>query len=602
MNRPKQRKNKYTHSVNGVFGEFGAAENRRVRYIQGNLLPDELESFVMVSDIPGNKKWSIRELFQREVDDARVENGIIPYLKDPSKVKFFNPLTFVLLEKSRDGIVPSMPPLQEQSFGEHAPERMQDHWLKYYEAEEIFRLKHDGGAGYAELEWNQAKAEVVAIDGQHRLLALKRIQKQDGAKIAHWRIPVVILLISPEEGDEDIPIIDSVRKLFLYINKEARQPNRTREIVLDEERFNEMCVQELLERGKQPEGIPLLAYDWRGTEIGTKRVVNNGHTLFSAEGMHDWLKHYILGGNYTLDQRKMLGIGEEQESLYALFEGDSDNPAVSEENAEEIRKRFRERIMPGITHFVREFKPYKGYVRLIQTIEKNPDDDTRDALDQIRFGGTAIERLNDHLRTDRIAKAMSEIKGKLRQHKESMPHLLVHRDIGALAVFYAFGYLYDYAAFPSHQEYAASVTNAFNKAWAEGDTTGLEHILSMKDDDDPGIFHHIIYDHEPKIMNNRLTNVHKGLGALIALVVAKHWKISNEERAGIAKDHLGYLKQTLIRGYKREVRSNLDISERLPARINEEATQKAEEQIRQIQNAYGFGDVEEGAEDLEDAD
>lgn len=597
---PQQQKNKYNERMSGVFGEFGAGERRRVRYIQGNLRPDDLDSVMMVSDIPGNERWSIRELFQREVDDERVENGIIPYLKDDSKVKFFNPLTFVLLGKDGGGQIDAlMHQIAEKPFSVGGAQH-DEGWRKYYEINDTFRLKHTGD-GYAELEWNTKKAAVVAIDGQHRLSALKRIQSSEyAAKISQWKIPVVILLISPDGKNGRMPIIDSVRKLFLYINKEAHKPNETRQIILDEERVNEMCVQEMLENGRNSDGIPLIAYDWRGAEENMRPVTNSlrdGHTLFSAISMRDYLSEYIMGENFDPYQANMLGINPTEQSLYSLFGDGGEKP--SEKHAEDIRKRFCARVLPGISHFVREFSPYKDYIGVIHGIENNANEEiARLALDQIRFGGTAINRFDDW-KQGKIKTKMGDIKKEIKAHKDKMPHLLVKREIGGFAVFYAFGTLFEQMGYSDFLKYAQSVTGAFNKAWEVGGKKGLKGILSLNDDDNPGMLHHIIYDHSQRIMNNRLNNVQKGLGALIALAVISHWDITTEQKTKIAKTHLEQLKKTLERGHKREVRDKLHPAERVEADIESEATRIANKQIRQIQNAYGFGDLGPIGENLD---
>lgn len=596
---PKQPKNEYSDRFYGVFGEFGAGENRRVRYIQGNLKVEDLDSVKMVSDLPGNEQWSIRELFQREIDETRVENDIVGYLTDDSKVKFFNPLTFVLLGKQGEAIVRDMPQMEEKSFAKGSPEHTA-YWRKYYETGDVFRLKHTGERnGYAELEWNRKRAEVVAIDGQHRLSALKKIKQGEFLeKISHWKIPVVILVISPEKKGETVPIIESVRKLFLYINKEAHQPNKTRRIILDEEGINEMCVQEMLQSSKDGNGIPLLAYDWRGTEQNKKMaskgpVSRHAYTLLSAEGMCGALEAYILGENYETQQQQMLGIGPQDQSLYAIFESSEKQPAVSEDNAKKLRSRFGKRVMPGIVHFIREFYPYKGYIGAIQSIENNADKYALLALEHMRFGGTAINRFDD-AEYRKIMDACGKIERQLVGYKkEQMPPLLVSREIGGFGVFFAFGKLFKRSGFSDFEQYAKSVTDAFNSAWSAGNKKGLEDILSLTEDSHPGIFHHIIFDHGQNIRNNRISNVGKGLGALIALVVTSHWEdINVQTRTEIAAHFLPILQNTLERGYKREVRYLLPADERDPHVIEKSAVKKANAQMRKIKKTYGFDDVD----------
>lgn len=597
MSIPKQPKKKYNEHVNGIFGEFGAGGKHRVRYIQTNLDVAGLESVKMVAELAESEKWPIRELFQREVDEGRVKRDIVPYLTNENQVKFFNPLTFVLLNKDGKNIG-AMPRLEEKSFGGKSSEA-DDGWQKYYEMDEVFRLKHSGRSdGYAELEWNSKKAAVVAIDGQHRLLALN---KMDRSKISQWRIPVVILLISPEGKGQTGRITDSVRKLFLYINKEAHQPSEKRKIILDEENVNEMCVQELLQNGRKSGGIPLLAYDWRDTETNMAvpdeedSKILHSYTVFSAEYMRDWLTQYILGENYWPYQRDILGIAPEKHALYKKFKRNPGKVSLSEKHADDIRECFRARVMPGITHFVREFAPYRDYIGLIEKIYKEADEYEKQALDHICFGGTAINDA-DPWDVGEIKKAVVKVMKRLSLYiKNDMPPVLVKLDVGGFGVFYTFGELYYLLGYSNFVEYSKSAALAFNKAWDMPGKHGLEKILSIKGKDPQSIFHHIIFDHSGRIKNNRLGTAHKGLGALITLVVLKHWgKIDEAKKNAAAKTHLSLLRKSLERGYKKQLidADTAPADERDNKKIAKDAAKLAKNQIGRIQKAYDFSGLE----------
>src|ERR1051326_3622821 len=92
VNELKYNKQKY-----GYFGELGHGAHARIRFLQSAVTKDELDHITLIENIPGSERWDIRDLFQRDVDMTRVEESILPYLRDPTKVKFFNPITLVLL-------------------------------------------------------------------------------------------------------------------------------------------------------------------------------------------------------------------------------------------------------------------------------------------------------------------------------------------------------------------------------------------------------------------------------------------------------------------------------------------------------------------------
>src|SRR5215510_13559514 len=92
----------YNKTKLGYFGELGNGAHASIRFLQSAVTKDELDNITLIENIPGSERWSIQDLFQRDVDMARVEISILPYLTDQSKVKFFNPLTLVLLPMRKD--------------------------------------------------------------------------------------------------------------------------------------------------------------------------------------------------------------------------------------------------------------------------------------------------------------------------------------------------------------------------------------------------------------------------------------------------------------------------------------------------------------------
>ena len=75
--------------LSGFFGKFGRGSNVEVRYLQSVITHEFLSNIKLIEEIDGSDKWNVKDLFQRNVDHDRVENELVPYFKDKSKVKFF---------------------------------------------------------------------------------------------------------------------------------------------------------------------------------------------------------------------------------------------------------------------------------------------------------------------------------------------------------------------------------------------------------------------------------------------------------------------------------------------------------------------------------
>src|SRR5512140_1280555 len=94
---PPANPEKYDRKRLGYFGELGEGANISIKFIQTAISKKDLDEISLVQSIPGSETWRVRDLFQRDVDQNRVLDEILPYLQDTEKVKFFNPLTLVLL-------------------------------------------------------------------------------------------------------------------------------------------------------------------------------------------------------------------------------------------------------------------------------------------------------------------------------------------------------------------------------------------------------------------------------------------------------------------------------------------------------------------------
>ena len=115
---PRRRTRTYNQKLEGVYGEFGAGASVQAFYVQAALEPAQLGRISLISDIQGSERWSVRDLFQRDVDNSRVTRALLPYLQDSSKIKFFNPLTLTVLPMDANGtsVLARMPKVIESAY------------------------------------------------------------------------------------------------------------------------------------------------------------------------------------------------------------------------------------------------------------------------------------------------------------------------------------------------------------------------------------------------------------------------------------------------------------------------------------------------------
>ena len=237
-------------------GEYAMSEYKIPYY--STVLPMRFiaEEFKLVDDIPGADtiEWSIDELFQRDISWERIDKELSPYLKNTNQPQFFNALTVALLPLTDTGRLGSSyenddkskyTPISDDDLEE--PIQIGGIQLQKYRGS-------DNSAG--QLRWDSGKIIPVAVDGQHRLAAIKKSLKSGNQNIKNATVPVIFLIPDRRAGysepsDQDQPqiIIASLRSIFIDLNKHAKPVSRTRNILLDDMDVPSVCLKTLI--GKQ---------------------------------------------------------------------------------------------------------------------------------------------------------------------------------------------------------------------------------------------------------------------------------------------------------------------------------------------------------------
>ena len=156
------------------------------------------------------------------------------------------------------------------------------------------------------VDWNSENVKIVAVDGQHRLSALKRFYGERKGKLddfSECSIPVVLFsVVGQKKGGDRADLQGVVRSIFVVINSHARQVSEGRQILLSDDSINRICAQELLEHSHQndvepeiekrdPSIVPLLFYDWRG---GIEANKHSPACILRIEEVHNWFKHFLF--------------------------------------------------------------------------------------------------------------------------------------------------------------------------------------------------------------------------------------------------------------------------------------------------------------------
>lgn len=279
----KATQTKYTRPLYGLHGEYSLSKAAIVPYMSVNLPIEQAINLLKTYDqVPPSldQKWSLEELYQREIDYQRIDHQIVNgYLRDSGKIKFFNSITVALFPRGPTGAVLNdfqsdlpTPPVVAKS----------DEWpldVNFLNTEDTFFF---GGVQYSRtsvlsrLRWDENQVSAIAIDGQHRLTALRRWYENKHQTLEIYEkstaVPVLFLLLHDSVGFKAPSEIAKAgirrvaREIFTDLNKNARSVDEAREIVLDDRSLPALCARQLVTRDTGADSdieLPLTLVRWQ---------------------------------------------------------------------------------------------------------------------------------------------------------------------------------------------------------------------------------------------------------------------------------------------------------------------------------------------------
>jgi hypothetical protein len=269
MKLPKTNTEQDTRDYNlplyGQTGEYSLSANVKVPYfislIDLKRVTQELKTHEEVSPSLDNK-YNLVELFQRNIDPERVRKDIVEgYLKNPNKLKFFNSLTIVLLPKDRTGKT-QIDFTDYENNNPNIPYQIGNEFDEFFNNDDAERQIFGGvqfvktqAASLSRLRWDSRTVDAVAVDGQHRLKALKIWMEQNNNELGETarstRIPIIFLLLHENAGFKSATPSHSAiktiaREIFTDLNKNAREVDLATQIILDDRSLSSCCVRSLI--------------------------------------------------------------------------------------------------------------------------------------------------------------------------------------------------------------------------------------------------------------------------------------------------------------------------------------------------------------------
>jgi len=256
--------------IAGDFGTFFTDPTSPVFFLNTSFEIDSIKYLKPVREVLDVAEVDFDELVQRDLDDFRIRQDIVPYLVDNMGYKFFPPIVVALTQPAanRQSIKQYYPPIKAKLIenGRKLEVEFDNAFsLTWYTngSDQVHSLP-------AALRWNPDKTHLMAVDGQHRLVALQAVRGllvADNLKLFYHnvlqykdeldniKVPVTILIfpnciqnIAAEDlallqryfvkidwaTTSRMPVKQVLRDIFVDVNKSARQPSKARTILLNE--------------------------------------------------------------------------------------------------------------------------------------------------------------------------------------------------------------------------------------------------------------------------------------------------------------------------------------------------------------------------------
>ncbi len=473
----------YQNVVEGTWGEF-CTPTGRVAFIltkarlgsSGTDSERRLTSQLRpVREVLSIEKLDFNQLLQRDLDDHRVAEGLIPYLLKPKQngPSFFPPIMAVLLPFDSNVPAEGFPSesfhqqvddaaicFEEQRYGQAY--RVQRHFDKEHGTYHPIKL--------GRLAWNDEYAKLVVLDGQHRAMALLAIDRTVNAlwgtagtanryrhfyehrvrdllkdrdpsfKLDKVEIPVTVCWFPDLNGAGKDPH-KAARKLFVDVNKEARAPSEARLTLLSDTELLNIFTRSLLNRLRQDNPpLPLFAIEYDNPEKEAARpvkwsVLTNLNLLkFAVTRCVFGPKKYLtdmslaFGGRQPLAEmdafmRSQLDVA----TLYPDTIEDGDRPldrsALGNENfpsqqVEPLVDRFMASWGTAILTILGGLKPYEAHCSALQHTRDHwiADDAFSSLAQDALFGGVGsfwtLRSSNNH---------WIELKARCKEEKRDEP-------------------------------------------------------------------------------------------------------------------------------------------------------------------------------------
>ena len=414
----------------GSFGVFVSTRSLPIEYLQTTFLHNEIKNIKLARDLVQPANIDFDTLMQRQIDTKRALEDLKSYLSpDPEEPQvqqyntvFFPPLLVACLLCDEDKILSRYPNETWTIEGRDTQDRrlirrFSDYFqIQHYADKNVankYTLKHPAKDSSEEVGLSEVQVEfkfsesrekgvkLVALDGQHRLLALQELLDQE--EIKRLVVPVCIMfanhtseecnLFHSKSEEQKLPSVsETFRKVFMDVNTGLVQVSTHFQILLKDIDVGSLVVREFCSFLTTKKEYHLCVVEWNQRIDRRANILNLFSSITSIGIIYKGLEDYF--GPKANDEhllKRLLDVVDNSVKV-ALDSADPDCPS-SELNWSQYsllqRDILKERVLNGIVDVLYKIffttiaykEAYLNFLKIVESWEKKKNTNEDDAPD-----------------------------------------------------------------------------------------------------------------------------------------------------------------------------------------------------------------------------
>jgi len=375
---------KFTKEVRGSFGRFKTDHSYQIYYLSTSVPISDVNELSTAAELFSSEKIEFEELIQRDIDHSRVQKIANDYLsKGQGRVVFFPPLLACVVLVDEDGS------LQKQ-YSKIEPESFEDPdlgpVLRTTWDQDGFQLdlpKADSESSDRKIEWqgsnqyfhdfaatlrlNPKRAKLVVLDGQHRLEAIRLLQKNPEQQkiIAGIEIPICVIW-APEATASDTNkenMMQDFRELFVRVNSEPRKVSGHFIILLKDDSYSAMTLRRLADYWKLVEEpnkwSRLHLLEWNTREDERVDVRTRDFSVTTVSIVAKVLEEHVFSAGVAPDLLNLDQSSAVFESLDPAFSWDGIVDRTQKSKIDDVvKKHIDQYVVKALDTLFRASSPY----------------------------------------------------------------------------------------------------------------------------------------------------------------------------------------------------------------------------------------------------